>query len=232
MPVDPVSTVAVVGAVGATLGPVVKDVLKRMAGPAADEVGAWLGEKVRSYRSGNASAVAAKAGEMLAAVGAEPQPVPLRLLLPALDAASLEDRAQMQERWAALLANASIGVQDMSGYPQMLERLSPRDAEVLATCGDIDRSVLFAPRDARSTAYVIRRPELRERTSVMAHRDLEEVIDTLVAMRLLDPEPALCALTADNGAMDPVGLRMTELGRAFLRAVSPPTTRAARSEAG
>lgn len=49
----------------------------------------------------------ARATAHLAAVGREPQPVEPKLLLPLVQAASLETNEALAEKWAALLANAA-----------------------------------------------------------------------------------------------------------------------------
>lgn len=214
---------AVIGGLATTVGPAVTDILKRMAGPGADDVGIWLRDRVQSFRRGNAAAIASKTEAMLRSAGAEPAAVPLRFLLPALEAASLEDREAMQDHWAALLANAASGEQDGPAFVQMLARLAPRDADVLRACGRIDGTVLFAPRGQSTTSYVISRAKLLDETRIARARDLEESLDVLVGLRFLDPEPALYPLSADDGFVE-LSLRMTDLGRAFLRAVTPPST--------
>src|SRR5688500_3646557 len=82
--------------------------LARVLGPAADEVGAVLAEKVRGFFGRNVRAVAQRAEDMLAAAGKEPQEIAMRDAVPLLEGARAEDDPAMQERWAALLANASL----------------------------------------------------------------------------------------------------------------------------
>jgi len=76
--------------------------------------------------------VLSKAQEMLK--GVEPEPVPLKSLVRLLQYASLEDDAFLQERWAALLANASNPTQDQSKrtiHISLLKELSAAEVRFL-----------------------------------------------------------------------------------------------------
>ena len=111
-----------------------KDFLNRLAGPAADEMGLHLGERVRLYRFKNELKMLAKAEKMMADAGFSPKVLPIKLLLPLLEHAALEEDNDMQTRWAALLANAANPNEDVevrSLFPDTLNQLSPNEAKLL-----------------------------------------------------------------------------------------------------
>ena len=59
------------------------------------------------------------------------RPVPIQLLIPVLEAGSLEENDQMQDRWSALLANAadaSFNLEIRRAFVSILEDLTPLDA--------------------------------------------------------------------------------------------------------
>jgi hypothetical protein len=111
-----------------------QDFLKRASGPAADEIGEWMRDKIHVFRMANAVSAVSKAQEKLALKGREPQEVPLRTLLPLLEGASLEDDPFLSDKWAALLASAADASHQrrvLPSFPHILENLSPTDARML-----------------------------------------------------------------------------------------------------
>ena len=71
------------------------------------------------------------AQDMLQAARIQPGPVPIKTLVPLLQYASLEEDDYLQERWAALLANAALEGPVHPSFPQVLSRLSSADAKFL-----------------------------------------------------------------------------------------------------
>lgn len=60
--------------------------------------------------------------------------VPLKLLIPIMQGASLEENDELQDRWAALLvnaANANFHSEVRRSYVAILEQLTPLDAQIL-----------------------------------------------------------------------------------------------------
>ncbi len=111
-----------------------KEFLGKIAGPAAEEVGLLLQDKVKIYRFRNQLKVLAKAQKMLDDAGVSPASVPLRTLLPLLEGAALEEEDDLSIKWAALLANAATPNSPLliyPSFPHILSQLSPRDARVL-----------------------------------------------------------------------------------------------------
>jgi hypothetical protein len=106
------------------------DLLKTLAGPAFEELGAILADHVRVYRVKNLLRTTEKTKRILLGAGLPPNPVPTRLLLPILDACSVEDNDDLQERWAGLLASASQEADSLSpSFIETLKQLTPREAK-------------------------------------------------------------------------------------------------------
>lgn len=117
-----------------------KEFLGKIAGPATEEVGLLLQDKVRIYRFGNQLKMLAKAQKMLDDAGVSPISIPLRTLLPLLEGAALEEEDDLSTKWAALLANAATPhspVDIYPSFPHILSQLSPRDARVLDAIYDL-----------------------------------------------------------------------------------------------
>src|SRR5208282_558587 len=83
------------------------DILRKIVGPLADEMGESIGVVARHYRYKLAAKMLQKTERMLIAAGIDPHAVPPRLFLPIIENASMQDDEDLHTRWAALLANAA-----------------------------------------------------------------------------------------------------------------------------
>jgi hypothetical protein len=107
----------------------ITDLLNKLLGPACDEIGAMLGDTLKVRRIRNLIKTTEKTKRMLEDAGLGPNPVPSRVLLPIIDACSVEDEEDLQERWAALLASASQEGESFSpSFAQTLKQLTPDEA--------------------------------------------------------------------------------------------------------
>jgi hypothetical protein len=156
-----------------------------------------------------------KAKAILSARGLEPQSVPLKVLVPLLEQASLEDEAddEMVVRWAALLANAAGGgSRVLPSFPAILAQLSSEEARILD--------------------YLYQGPEPRflneEKIDLLQYDELQledrETLDTLLLnLARLD----LCSIHSSRESLDkplsPHFVEATPLGAAFLKACTVPT---------
>lgn len=109
------------------------DLIKRVAGPAADEIGLCVQDSIRVYRANRQYQLLQKMSSYIEQAGFRPNRVPLKLLLPALDYASVEEDEDLHSKWAALLSNAAKPDADEvpAAFPDILRQLSPRDAALL-----------------------------------------------------------------------------------------------------
>jgi hypothetical protein len=113
-----------------TLEPV-GDVMKRIAGPLADEIGESLALIARPYRVALSVKMFQKTQRMLKDAGLPAEPVPPRLFLPMLEAASIENDEDLHTKWSALLANAASSDKVHPSYIEILKQLTPDDARLL-----------------------------------------------------------------------------------------------------
>jgi hypothetical protein len=82
-------------------------IVKSILGPAAEEIAERIRDEVRLYRFSKQVRLLKKAEAIAKAAGFVPKAVPIKVLFPLLEGASLEDHEDLQDMWAALLANAS-----------------------------------------------------------------------------------------------------------------------------
>ena len=106
------------------------DLIHKLAGPMSEEFGLMLGDKVRAYRAKNLASVMQKTQCMLTDARVSPNAVPPRLLLPIMEASSVEDADVLQGLWAGLLATASQETDGVSpSFIETLKQLTPYDAQ-------------------------------------------------------------------------------------------------------
>jgi hypothetical protein len=98
-------------------------IVQRLAGPAAEEVGKMLRDRLHPYRASRQLNLIGKSVEMIRRCGVEPCEVPPRILLQILEYSSVEDQDSLVTAWAALLANAATPSHDRSVTPVLVETL-------------------------------------------------------------------------------------------------------------
>lgn len=110
-----------------------RELLVQFLGPVTNELGTGLRYIAYPWRLKKGLRAMQKARRLLAEAGIEPHAVPPKLFLPILENASLEEDESLQERWAALLANAASpgGSRIRRAFPEILKQLSPSDAAFL-----------------------------------------------------------------------------------------------------
>ena len=110
-------------------------VAKFMSGPLEQGIGIFE-DRLRYMRWERQIRLMQRAQDFLRLVGlhAPTRPVPLKLLIPIMQGASLEEDDDLQDRWAALLvnaANANFCSEVRRSYIAILEQLTPLDAHIL-----------------------------------------------------------------------------------------------------
>jgi hypothetical protein len=114
------------------IGDKTMDLINKLAGPMAEEVGLLMGDKIRFYRVKNWISVMKKCEQLLEEARLPPNAVPPRLFLPIFEAASIENEESLQDLWAGLLASASEKADSLSpSFIETLKQLTPSEAKAL-----------------------------------------------------------------------------------------------------
>ncbi len=110
-----------------------KDFLQTLVGPSVSELGQFLADKVRVWRLKNQITTLEKVQKILKEENIKPQQINLKVLLPYLDAISLEEDEKLQDVWANLLVNYIDPSKNLTSvvYPHILGQLSSHDIELL-----------------------------------------------------------------------------------------------------
>lgn len=201
-----------------------KDVLDRLErfgasllGPAVGEAGELLADRVRFWRFRNQIRLLKRAEGLLCDAGLKPSAVPVRTLLPLVDAASLEEDEGVQELWAALLANASQEGSKLvlhSACIQILRSISPVEAQLLQKLYVVwlERSEeAKAKGEVYPAEKVVFRPQPLLEELAVPDDDVQLVADNLQRLGV-----------AARGSRSPELLNLTTLGLRVLQEVTPP----------
>ena len=117
-------------------------IAKRMLGPAADELAQVWKDQVRLYRYEREIKCVKRAAQMAEEAWFTPSAVPIKILFPLLEGASLEEDETLSEMWAALLANCADSKkvsQARPGFVEILKQLSKDEALLLSGLYDLGR---------------------------------------------------------------------------------------------
>lgn len=129
---DPVTTGVVVATVLGVANQT-QNFIAAASGHPGESIGTILGNLGRR-RIQNAEVVGNKAGLTLLNLGVQPKEVPLNILYPLLEGASLQEDPSLQDLWANLLANAADPRQErpvLPSFQDALKNLTSKDAAFL-----------------------------------------------------------------------------------------------------
>ncbi len=108
-------------------------IVKRMLGPAADELAEMWRDQIRIYRYGRQLKLLEKAERMAQEAGFTPQAVPPKILFPLLEGASFEENENLHDMWASLLANTASphNTKMQPGFIATLKQMDVDEASLL-----------------------------------------------------------------------------------------------------
>jgi hypothetical protein len=168
-----------------------------------------------------------RAQEMLREAGVQPGPVPIKTLVPLLQYASLAEDEYLQNQWAALLANCSVGEhagERVATLVEILRQLSAREAHFLKAIVEHGAEVrthspaysVLAGFAAETLAAIYSGPE------AFGDNDYHFVVDNLLRLGLL----AVRTRPVNDEESGPFGphetYSLTILGSEFIDACERP----------
>jgi hypothetical protein len=131
--------------------------ISAVLGETAKALGGWIADSINGRRHRNLIHITVDAKRRLADAGLSPKEVPLKIINPMLEAASLEEEASLQNMWANLLANAADPRQLRSvtvAFPAILKELRSTDARFLDGLYDNSVKVVDAQRTSGAFSYL------------------------------------------------------------------------------
>jgi hypothetical protein len=200
-------------------------IVKRMLGPASDEVAEMWRDQIRVYRYGRQLKLLEKAERMAQEAGFTPQAVPPKILFPLLEGASMEEDEDLHTMWAALLANAASHehLQKIRpGFIAILRQMAPDESALLNWMYDaLESQPIVADSDLMRTyaslGFGPRDEANKQKQIVESQSFLERYLpcrDNLSAQELIRHR--------SDHVDDTALFSLTGLGTTFVRACRPP----------
>jgi hypothetical protein len=157
-----------------------KDYMDKLVAPGLEQGGGIIGDTVAYWRFKNKVNLVLKARAFLEAKGIEPKRLLPKVVAPLLEAGSLEEETDMQDRWAALLASAASEPASVPpAFPKILSELSATEARILEWMTD---------RVQREVGWVATGQEIRDMHR-LATWEYEVLMGNLVRLNLCRPSP-------------------------------------------
>lgn len=161
-------------------------------------------------------------------------PVPGRLIMPILEAASQDDDPEMRKMWAALLANTASmgGEKQLPGFSDTLRQLTPTHARILQWLYDqaydpgtgikhwptVERKAIETYFDLSGANYALLMADMTRLQLIQRHRPHKNLDDKHSAQQQINH---LLAELNERDRLDHITL--STLGIHFMMAVTPPT---------
>ena len=196
-------------------------IVKRMLGPAADELAEMWKDQVRLYRYERQVKCVEKAEKMAQEAGFTPQAVPPKILFPLLEGASFEDNEDLHTMWAALLANAASpgnAARVRPGFIAILKQMAPDEARLL---NEIYDEELLEPKSDEHESS-------KERGSMLFSREyLDDILESLqwnetIFEVCLERLQAELLVSVDYDSNDKELFSLTTSALSFISACRPP----------
>jgi hypothetical protein len=112
---------------------VAKNFLQKLINPPLEELGLLIADNIKLWRFKNQVKILTKAEEYINKKNIKIKQIPLKILVPLLDGASLEEDDDLRDKWSALIVNYANENQKINCtiYPNILNQLSSNEARCL-----------------------------------------------------------------------------------------------------
>jgi Abortive infection alpha len=233
------------------LGSVVGEIVRNVAVPPAKIIGSWLGEilsiNYSQWRVKQAANVIEGAGEILTELNLEPTVHKPKILLPLIEQASLEDDEDLTKKWMGLLASSVTGNSIHPSYPRILSEIVQSEAKII-DCLYSSETAIENLKGAESINEVAKRRQITKQfrlkflkeSVALDDEEFSRSIDNLLRVRLcIHPEEyenyeVVVDTSLNNNDLDvdtesitnrytdTGAIRLTNLGKSFVKACSGP----------
>jgi hypothetical protein len=109
----------------------VRKLIAPFSDPLLKELGEYVAARIRFIHFKRSLKVLEEAKRLLGERGMEPKAVDLKILLPILEGAGLEDNDDLINMWSGLLASAAGEGRVLPSFPHILSELSPIEARII-----------------------------------------------------------------------------------------------------
>ena len=112
---------------------IAKNFLQKIINPPLEELGLLIADNIKYWRFKNQLKILTKADEYIKKNNIQVKQIPLKVLVPLLEGASLEEDNNLRDKWSALLVNYVDQYKNIDTliFPEILKQLSGNEARCL-----------------------------------------------------------------------------------------------------
>ncbi len=183
---------------------VAEQFLNKLFGPAAEEGGGLIKDKVEFWRFKSKIELLMKTKSFLEEKGIDPRLVLPKTLIPILESGSLENDPTLSDMWANLLASYATGNLEIQSYPFLLRELSPMEVSLLSSLYSARKRSALKGRDLVTHGVTSK--------SICGGLGISEerygvMVDNLFRLNLVQPVGATGALVGEH----PISIKTNEI---------------------
>lgn len=121
-----------------------KDFLGKLISPTIEEVGLLISDNIKFYRFKNQVNILLKARQYVSDKNISLKEIPIKILVPLLENASLEDNDDLQDKWAKMLTNMINSESNFQNqiFPYLLSQISLEEFESLKDMSEKEKAHL------------------------------------------------------------------------------------------
>jgi hypothetical protein len=119
-----------------------KDFLGKLISPTIEEVGLLISDNIKFYRFKNQVNILLKARQYVSDKNISLKEIPIKILVPLLENASLEDNDDLQDKWAKMLTNMINSESNFQNqiFPYLLSQISLEEFESLKDISEKEKA--------------------------------------------------------------------------------------------
>lgn len=123
----------------------IKDFAEKLIGPTFEEVGLLISDNIKYYRFKNQISILTKAKKYVKEKNIDIKHIPIKILVPLLENASLEEDDHLQNKWAFMIGNLADSNQNFQNqiFPYLLTQISLNEFQQLEKFNEKERQYMI-----------------------------------------------------------------------------------------
>lgn len=164
-----------------------KEFLGKLISPTIEEIGLLMSDNIRFLRFKNQVKILLKAKAYVEQHNISVKEVPIKILVPLLEKASLEEDETLQDKWANMLTNMADSESNLQNqiFPYLLSQISIEEYNALKEM--LDKEIAFIAKCKDYDRLVSEEKEKKEKEKiklihspyVSSHNNIKEEIDSI-----------------------------------------------------
>lgn len=123
---------------------IAKDFVDKLIGPSVEQIGLLFADNIKYFRFKNQVKILIKAKEYVESKNIDTKSIPLKILVPLIEKASLEENEELQNKWAIMITNLADSKKNLQNqiFPYILGQISIEEYEELYTLNEKEKKHL------------------------------------------------------------------------------------------